>query len=275
MKKINTLTLSIALITSFSAFGQSYTVNVPVVRQEQSNWCWDADSKCVLQYYGTTVNQCDIATYAFGGNCCSSPSSSTCNQPNVFQGSKGIMGVLDKYGKIASKRIQSTIPMSQILSELQASRPFILGIMWNGGGGHVVVGCGYNQSTSSITFMDSWQNNGMTTKKYTSGSSMSTNSGTGTWAETLVITTIPTTNIQDVATSRSITIFPNPSNGDLTIQSSELIRSVNIYNTMGQLVQAYQHSANKSFNFSITTPGLYSVQTITDSGISNNTVVRK
>lgn len=234
MKKINIIVLFIALVTGFSVYGQSYIVNVPVVRQEQSNWCWDADSKCILEYYGTVVQQCDIATYAIGGNCCSSPSS--CNQTNVFQGSKGVIGVLSKFGKIASTRIQSTIPMSQILSELQANRPFILGIMWNGGGGHVVVGCGYNQSTSSITFMDSWQNNGMTTKKYSSGSTMSTNSGTGTWAETLVITTNPTTDIQNLDHSRPVTLFPNPSKGSLTIDSPDVIKVVNIFNTMGQLL---------------------------------------
>ena len=44
--------------------------------------------------------------------------------------------------------------------------------------------------------MDSWQNNGMTTKSYSSGSSISTNSGSGTWAETLVLTTNPSTGIK-------------------------------------------------------------------------------
>lgn len=138
-----------------------------------------------------------------------------------------------------------------------------------------MVGCGYNQTTKAITMMDSWQNNGMTTKSYSSGSSISTNSGSGTWAETLVLTTNPSTGIKNIDNTSTINIFPNPSNGEVTVQSSEMIRAVSVYNSMGQLVNSKNAVAHKSITININTSGLYSIQTVTENGVSNKMVVVK
>ena len=138
-----------------------------------------------------------------------------------------------------------------------------------------MVGCGYNQTTKAITMMDSWQNNGMTTKSYSSGSSISTNSGSGTWAETLVLTTNPSTGRKNIDNSSAINIFPNPSNGEVPVQSAEMIKAVNVYNSMGQLIHSNNAVTDKSISININVSGLYSIQTVTENGVSNKMVVVK
>lgn len=44
------------------------TLSVPLVTQENSQWCWSASSKAVLNFYAKTPSQCQIVNWAFGLN---------------------------------------------------------------------------------------------------------------------------------------------------------------------------------------------------------------
>jgi len=66
-----------------AAPGATQLLNVPYFRQEQTNWCWAACCEMVFHYYGDAgIRQCDMATAQFGGDCCTAPASSGCNQGN-------------------------------------------------------------------------------------------------------------------------------------------------------------------------------------------------
>jgi hypothetical protein len=54
MKK-NILLLFFGLYSTLNA--QGFCLDVPLIIKEQSNWCWVATSKCVLDYYGF-INCC-------------------------------------------------------------------------------------------------------------------------------------------------------------------------------------------------------------------------
>jgi hypothetical protein len=281
MKTIKKIIVSVfALFIAHVSIAQTtYQANVKVTRQEQNQWCWDANSKCILEYYGTTVTQCTIAEYArtinpstFGtANCCTNPSGK-CNNPNYIEGNGGIQGMLKHFGNLDSEPSDSYIPVTKIQSELNGKRPFVIGVYWSGGGGHVVVGCNYSSGT--LTFMDPWQNNGMTTYKYSGGSAFKTTSGSGTWGGTLVLTTpYVTTGIADKFFSDPINVYPNPSAGMLNIQSEHNLRTINVYNVTGQLIDAYSTIGSKSYSLKIPASGLYSLQIVTDNGSSYKKVV--
>jgi hypothetical protein len=270
----------ILLIATTSIAQTVYQANVKVTRQEQNEWCWDANCKCIMDYYGTSVKQCEIAEYVrtlnpstFGSTaCCTSPSGK-CNNPNNIEGNDGMQGVLMHFANISSVPSNAPIALTKIKSELAAGRPFVIGVLWSGGGGHVVLACNY--SGSSITFMDPWQNNGMTTKTYTSGSSFSTSSGSGNWGATLVLTTPhTTTGIADQTDlNGEISIYPNPSSGEFNIHADYNLKTINVFNTTGQLVERYSTIANKSFALKIPAAGLYTLQVVTDNGAIYKKVV--
>ena len=265
-----------------SSFAQTVSAPIPTVKQEQDQWCWAANSQAILDYYGFPTKQCTIVEYArtlqpstFGSkNCC--PLASSCNKPNQIDYNYGIKGMIDHFGQIKSTASKSALTVTKIVSELTAKRPFVIGVMWNGGGGHVVVGCGYNSTTSSITFMDPWQNNGMTTKKFTGGSAFSTNTGSGNWAETLVLTTSVATGINSLnASTVQLNVSPNPSfiNEEVIINSDVTLKSVNVFNNIGQLVNSYESLSDKSLSIQMPVSGLYSIQVITEKGITNKKIV--
>jgi hypothetical protein len=263
----------ILFITNACVAQTAYQANVKVTKQEQNQWCWDANCKCIMEYYGTVVSQCNIVEYVrtlnpgtFGSTACCTNPSGKCNNPNNIEGDDGMQGVLMHFAKISSVPSNAPVPMAKIKSELAAGRPFVIGVLWSGGGGHVVVGCNY--TGSSITFMDPWQNNGMTTKTYTGGSAFSTSSGSGNWGGSLVLTTPHTTTgiANDATLNEQIIIYPNPSSGEFTIRADDNLKTINVFNVTGQLVNSYSTIGNKSYSLKISASGLYSLQIVTDNG---------
>ena len=276
------LTASVLLLSVVS-YAQVYKADVPVTKQEQDQWCWAADSKCILDYYGFPQTQCSIVDYAritkggtyFGSNnCC--PKTTSCNKPNEIDYDYGIKGMLDHFGKIQSTVVQGPITIANVMAELKAEKPFVLGIMWTAGGGHVVVGCAYNQATGSITMMDSWQNNGMTTKKYSGTASISTNSGAGKIQEHLVLKTLPPLSVNHTGDlENAISIYPNPSSiaSGITVNSKIALKAINVFNSMGQLVYANFSVTDNIFSINIPVEGLYTVQMITEKRIVNKKII--
>lgn len=282
MKNLNNIIAAGLMLIGGVAVAQPYQANVPTKSQTQTNWCWATDSQCILEYYGTKKQQCDIVEYArtlqtstFGTtNCCSSPSGK-CNNPNEIKYNYGITGMLDHFGNLKSTTTDNQLPVATMTTVLGEKRPFVIGIMWSAGGGHVVVGCNYDKASGTMTVMDSWQNNSFTLVKYTGGTSLKTNSGTGTWKETLVVTTpFTTTGIADAGSlAKDVTVYPNPSAGLLNIQSEYNVRTVNVFNATGQLVDSYAVSGDKTYSLKIATAGFYNIQVVTDNGFAYKKVV--
>lgn len=282
MKNLKNQIIAGLLLVSGVAVAQPYQANVPTKSQTQTNWCWATDSQCILEYYGTKKQQCDIVEYArtlipgtFGNtNCCSSPSGK-CNNPNEIVGNSGIQGMIKHFGNLESIVKQNQLPVADMTTILGEKRPFVIGIMWSAGGGHVVVGCNYDKTSSTMTVMDSWQNNSFTMVKYSGGSTVKTNSGSGTWKETLIVTTpYSTTGIADAGTAaKEVSVYPNPSQGDFNITSETAIKNINVYNATGQLVENYTVGGDKKYALTISAAGFYNVQIVTESGIAYKKLV--
>lgn len=89
------------------------------------------------------------------------------------------------------------------------------------------------------------------------------------WGETedYNITITGTTGISETALSNEIQIFPNPSNGDFSIQTDDSIESIEIYNLLGQNVYSDVTVSNNKYYLDLDVPdGLYLVQIKTDKG---------
>ena len=168
MKKYIVTLTAIFLLVFFGSLSVSAgTLSVPVLFQEQNQWCWAGSCQMILSYYGTSTAQCTMANYCFGlSYCCSSPSSTSCNQPNwIFGYGKDMAEVLSHYGGISGTGYDSYLGWSTLVSEIDGGHPFVIGFSWTGGGGHAMVGRGY--SGSNVYFNDPWPGEGYMVASYT------------------------------------------------------------------------------------------------------------
>lgn len=96
-------------------------INVPHIKQEQSNWCWAACAEMIFRYYGVSpTRQCDFANELFDRTeCCLDPSGLNCNQPCEIE---NLSNLYSRKG-INSKFLSETVPFSKLQSEINADRP--------------------------------------------------------------------------------------------------------------------------------------------------------
>ena len=154
--------LLLALFLSCS-MAQGQVLPVSVVTQEQTNWCWAAVSKCLLNYYGDTATQCAIAEFTrttatwhnYGiSSCCDDPSLG-CNYVNNNAGSPGsIQDIIPYFGGYP---IYEAPPLSFLEMKLQLGHytPFICYWRWAVyvPSGHDVVTHGIDD-TNYVHYMD-------------------------------------------------------------------------------------------------------------------------
>ncbi len=201
--------LLILLLTS-TAVGASKVLNVPEITQEHDNWCWDASSDAVLEYYGTGVAQCDIANWAWQrSDCCGNTVygwQHQCNEQNYMYGYFGSIQNILLNWNVSSNRT-TALSQAASVSEIDAGRPFVIRFEWTSGGGHFLDGYGYEQDGQYLWYMDPWLGNGYTKSLYTWVVSAPSHH---TWTDTLQITTndrrMATTKIATLVTSTSATL---------------------------------------------------------------------
>jgi len=187
MKKLNSLILSAGLLAMLpSAFAQWRTLNVPLVTQEHSQWCWAGSSKAVLNYYGQSPSQCQIVNWAFGLNYACGNSTfdwnSWANQPNNMYGSNGsVQNILRAWG-VSNTAYNYASSWSSVVADINANRPFVMRYGWTGGGGHIMVGRGYEtyNGVNYIYIMNPWPGEGQTYRTYSSAVSASDHQWTHT-----------------------------------------------------------------------------------------------
>jgi ABC-type bacteriocin/lantibiotic exporter with double-glycine peptidase domain len=151
------------------------TLNVPWIKQEQTNWCWAACCQMVFNYYGLyAVHQCNMASWLFGADCCAAPSSTLCNQGATAD---QIVRVYNVNGFQCSYS-NGAFSFGQLQWEIDNNRPLEPAFFWNGGGGHVViVKAYYDNQTTYVN--DPWYGQGVV--KY---ADLLTAYGMGRWALT-------------------------------------------------------------------------------------------
>lgn len=143
--------LGLNLLMSGPAHAASKQLALPYFNQTESNWCSLASAEMLLGYYGSSIQQCEIANYDFGQtNCCSNPGSSACNPSSgAFTGTP-----ISYYGLSYSQWPNNQFSFNQFKSELDAGRPVSIGWSWSGGGGHAMNVGGYNTSGSYLQVYD-------------------------------------------------------------------------------------------------------------------------
>jgi len=152
---------------------KSQVLNVSQVIQEQNQWCWAGVSACILNYYCTPIQQCEIAEYTrnvatwhyFGNtDCCINPSLG-CNYWNYNWGSAGsIQDILVHFANISNYGVGAALSQSDITSDIQSNKVFVIRWGWSTGGGHFTVGHGL--IGNNVYYMDPWFGEGLKIADY-------------------------------------------------------------------------------------------------------------
>ncbi len=258
--------IALALLIYCPYTGSSQVLPVPLVAQEQDQWCWAGCSKCVLNYYGDSVTQCTIAEYArsvitwmsFGTTNCCINAHAGCNNPNyeaTYSGS--IQDILHHFYNISSTQHAYALSKTDIAAMLASNDLFIEHWTWHAGGGHFVVG--YGISGSDIYYMNPWPGEGMSISTYTS----MVDDGSHNWDFTLSITH-PDNVVTPVADTRQPVIYPNPSTGTVSVSNPYSTSiTITIYNTTGIVVfeQSVPGNSTGTYYLSYLPKGMYIVKT--------------
>lgn len=165
--------LALAGVSAAAVAGSGYNyLNVNQLTQEHSNWCWAASSADVLAFYGTNENQCDVVNWAFGtSDACGDSDfnwNSSDNSPNALYGQSGsVQDILGSAG-INNQAYNSPLSWNAIVNDINANRPFVMRWGWYSGGGHILVGYGYEdqQGTQMLGYMNPWPGEGYTWSAY-------------------------------------------------------------------------------------------------------------
>jgi hypothetical protein len=113
---------------------------VPLIPQDQKQWCWAACAEMILKYYKENrIGQCDLANLAFadaGGGCCNTPSSSLCDKKLSDSRIRQLFDT--KAVNIHHHYTAGSVPFATVRGEIDNYRPIQIGITLRGGG-HVVI----------------------------------------------------------------------------------------------------------------------------------------
>ena len=197
MIKIRPSIIAVIIFLASLCSGLSAQVlSVAETFQEHNEWCWDASSACVLNYYGNVQTQCDIANYAWTrSDCCANDTFAwqhPCNNPNYLYSwiaSGTVQDVLSNFGGIVSNGSGGSISLSEIQTDINNEEPFIFLWQWSTTGGHILVGHGVLGNT--VYYMDPWPGEGFHFATYPWMQNGTGDEGTHTWSETLELVSPP------------------------------------------------------------------------------------
>jgi Papain-like cysteine protease AvrRpt2 len=180
---------AVFLALPLAAAAQSQQLDAPVVQQEHSEWCWDADATAVLTSRQLLVTQCAIANWVDSTDyaCGSYPFywNAPVNSPNYLAGTTGIAGILWSWGRRSSS-YYAPLAYRTVRSAIQGGDPIVILWSWRGGGGHFVVLDGYDDDGPMLYFMNPWPGEGAEYGDYGWVRSGSAAMGTHWWTESLI-----------------------------------------------------------------------------------------
>ena len=126
--KYTRLAIALGFLASIS-FAQATELPVPQIYQANTNWCWAACSQMVLQSYGVSIDQSEIAAYACGSR----------NVPNALYGTTistdDSVGTYDRipvneclkhFGNIDCTFYGRPLTEEELTNEIEAKAPPIL-----------------------------------------------------------------------------------------------------------------------------------------------------
>jgi hypothetical protein len=184
------LTGSLPFAIPLCACAATLQLNLPVVTQQHSEWCWDADASAILQYRGIQQSQCAIANWVYGISyaCGNYPFNwnNNANSPNAMTGSTGISGIVWNLGGRHWYYYSQAVSYSTASNAINHGNPVVILWEWQGGGGHFVVLDGYDDNGHMLYFMNPWPGEGAGYGSYTWIAHGTGDMGTHAWAESLI-----------------------------------------------------------------------------------------
>lgn len=257
MKRIFTLIIFIFL---FRIVGFSQVLNVKKMTQEHDQWCWAGVSSCILDFYGTPTEQCEIAEYArqkitwydFGSVNCCKDASQGCNYWNYNYGYEGsIKYILEHFAGISNYGYSNYLTKEEVIQNLSGNKPFVIRWGWTAGGGHFVVGHGISDNT--VYYMDPWFGEGLKFGTY----EWVKNDGNHEWTHTNVLTTSANAGIENNISEQSPIIYPNPAKDFIKIENIKNTK-IEIVNIQGQnIINKTINSNNTKINIKNLKSGIY------------------
>ncbi|PMS37080.1 papain like cysteine protease AvrRpt2 [Trinickia symbiotica] len=174
-----------------AAFAAADQLDLPVVEQEHSEWCWDADASAVLAFRGVPATQCAIGNWvgSIDYACGNYPFywDDPANSPNYLAGTTGIAGILWYWGRRDSRYYTEPLAYPAVRSAIMHGHPIVVLWNWYGGGGHFIVIDGYDDDGSMVYFMNPWPGEGAGIGDYEWTRDGSGEMGTHWWSESLII----------------------------------------------------------------------------------------
>ena len=168
----------------------SERLDVPLVQQTHSEWCWSADASAVLRYRGVTTSQCRIANWvdSIDYACGAYPFywNDRANSANYLGGTTGIEGILWWLGRRASRYYNSPLSYGSTRSAIQRGNPVVALWSWPGGGGHFIVIDGFDDASHTLYFMNPWPGEGVGYGDYDWVKNGAGDIGLHSWVESLI-----------------------------------------------------------------------------------------
>lgn len=110
--------------------------------QDQTHWCWAATASSIRDYYEpeTVHPQCFLVEDEFGeSTCCEDGSAPTCNKREYMN------LALEKVNHYGGSE-PGPVSLLVLAAEINAGRPVVANISWQGGGTHFPVITGYMET---------------------------------------------------------------------------------------------------------------------------------
>ena len=131
----------------------AYSLNFVMQPKEQTYWGWAAIAASLKQFYepSATLTQCELASTAFGINCCTDGESPECNQSAKMEDILASQGLLQE-------TVNSALTLPELISLLYAAQPVVVEIVSSDGQTMIpLVIFGYNNENpaeATITIAD-------------------------------------------------------------------------------------------------------------------------
>lgn len=179
-----------ACVSPHIARADSEWLNVPLVQQIHSNWCWSADADAVLSYRGVATSQCGIANWvdSIDYACADYPFywNDRANSANYLAGTTGIEGIIWWLGRRDSRYYSSPLSYRSTRWAIQHGNPVVALWSWPGGGGHFIVVDGFDDASQTLYFMNPWPGEGAGYGDYNWVRYGQGDMGLHTWVESLI-----------------------------------------------------------------------------------------
>lgn len=163
----------LAALSSVAVAGSGYHyLDLGQVTQEHSQWCWAASSVSVLGLYGKHPSQCGVVNWAYGlDDACGNNNfdwNANANSPNNLYGSSGSVEDILASSGISNTAYDAASSWNAIVNDIDAGRPFVMRFGWYSGGGHILVGYGYDDQSDTryVGYMNPWPGEGFTWSTY-------------------------------------------------------------------------------------------------------------